>query len=206
MQLVPMVLKEVLTKDVDITIPEVQDSYITDLIETATQDENAYPAELADRYIWIFNMFEKEQAYWQTKLELAKKYVDALEKLEEKAKAYVRRLMEENEVLYATDQKIVAQDYKDKDLSFIDESKLRSEEFTYDIKGLSYAEYENILSSLTISEDGEERLRDKIADNVKKNPFGISKLGKDHPAVHEEFKKLVKVKNLTQQELKGIRQ
>ena len=136
MQLVPKQLAEVLSQDIDITNPQAQELLITNLMENIVQSEDLFPAEMADKYIWIFNMFDKEKAYWQDKYMLAARYVEAFEKMEERAKLCLRKLMD-GQTLYGTDQKIEPENYKDQKLSYINESKLEEDKFTFTIKNLS---------------------------------------------------------------------
>ena len=219
MQLVPKQLAEVLSQDIDITNPQAQELLITNLMENIVQSEDLFPAEMADKYIWIFNMFDKEKAYWQDKYMLAARYVEAFEKMEERAKLCLRKLMD-GQTLYGTDQKIEPENYKDQKLSYINESKLQSEEYTYDITKLSFLEYNIICNILhdyfyrTSVDDDDPQTKDVISvmDSIrkklkeaKKNPFTISKLPKGHPAIVEKFKEMVKIKPLTQKELKGKR-
>lgn len=89
MQLVPKQLAEVLSQDIDITNPQAQELLITNLMENIVQSEDLFPAEMADKYIWIFNMFDKEKSYWEDKLLLATRYVEAFEKMEEREQSYI---------------------------------------------------------------------------------------------------------------------
>ena len=212
MQLVPVQIKDILSQDIDYTNPEQQELVTTNIVENIVQSEDLYPAEKTDKLIWVLDMFKKEKAYWETKLELAKKYVNAMDKMDERLKAYIRKLIAEEEVLYGTEQKIKAKDYKDKELSFIDESKLEDDKFYYTIKRLSHREYSNLIELLENSSfewsdslSSAKELSLTIQSNTTKEAFGISKLPKDHPAIKEEFKKLVVVSDLTQNELKGKR-
>lgn len=212
MQLVPVQIKDILSQDIDYTNPEQQEIVATNIVDNIVQSEDLYPVERTDKLIWVLDMFEKEKAYWETKLELAKKYVNAMDKMDERLKSYIRKLMAENEILYGTDQKIKAKDYKDKELSFIDESKLEDDKFYYTVKRLSKKQYDLLLMVLEFRFDADnysmediDELALYIQSNTSKEAFGISKLPKEHPAIKEEFKKLVTVSNLTQNELKGKR-
>jgi len=212
MQLVPVQIKDILSQDIDYTNPEQQEIVATNIVENIVQSEDLYPAEITDKLIWVLDMFKKEKAYWETKLELAKKYVNAMDKMDERLKSYIRKLMAENEILYGTDQKIKAKDYKDKELSFIDESKLEDDKFYYTVKRLSQRDYTNLITVLENSNyewsdslSSAKELALYIQSNTEKEAFGISKLPEKHPAIKEEFKKLVTVSNLTQNELKGKR-
>lgn len=212
MELVPVQIKDILSQDIDYTNPEQQEIVATNIVENIVQSEDLYPVERTDKLIWVLDMFEKEKAYWETKLELAKKYVNAMEKMDERLKSYIRKLMAENEILYGTDQKIKAKDYKDKELSFIDESKLEDDKFYYTVKRLSQRDYTNLITVLENSNyewsdslSSAKELALTIQSNTEKEAFGISKLPAKHPAIKEEFKKLVTVSNLTQNELKGKR-
>ena len=210
MQLVPKQLAEVLSQDIDITNPQAQELLITNLIENIVQSEDLFPAEMADKYIWIFNMFDKEKSYWEDKLLLATRYVEAFEKMEERAKLYLRKLMD-GQTLYGTDQKIEPENYKDQKLSYINESKLEEDKFTFTIKNLSKNQYDLLIDLL--NDPATQEVMDNtwldlalyIQSNTEKNPFTISKLPKGHPAIVEKFKEMVKIKPLTQKELKGQR-
>lgn len=207
MQLVPMKLKDVMSKDIDITNDEELEQYPIEVVDLIATDEDMFPAEKADKYIWVLNRFEQEKAYWESKKEIAEQYLKSMEKMEEGIKKYIRFLMVNDEVIFGTDQKIVAQDYKK---SLVDEFQLSKEEFVYNIKGLSKEQYDLLLicledyaNSQEIS--GTDELALYIQSNTDQKPFGVTKLGEDHPAVSKEIRRSIKVKPLTQKELKGQR-
>lgn len=195
MQLVPVQLKDILSQDVNITNPEEQELLTTNIVESIVQTEDLFPAEKADKLIWVLDMFGKEKAYWDEKLELAKSYVQAMENMEERLKKYIRFIMVDDEKWFATDQKIVAKDYKK---SLVDESQLKPEEFSYIIKNLSWEELSYL--DILLKKEGYP-----LNLNVEKKPFGVTKLGEDHPAVTKEVKRSIQVKALSQQELKSAR-
>ncbi len=192
MQLVPKQLAEVMSKDIDITNDEELEQYPIEVVDLIATDEDMFPAEKADKYIWILNRFEQEKAYWESKKEFAEQYMKSMEKMEEGIRKYIRFLMVDDEVIYGTDQKIVAQDYKK---SLVDEFQLKPEEFTYSITKLTYEEYCYVTNLL----------KDTLTPQFDKKPFGVTKLSEDHPAVKKEIRRSIKVKPLTQKELKSGR-
>jgi len=193
MQLVPIQLKDILSQDVNITNPEEQELLTTNIVESIVQTEDLFPAEKADKLIWVIDMFEKEKAYWEEKLELAKSYVQAMENMDERLKKYIRFIMVDDEKWFGTDRKIVAKDYKK---SVVDESQLKLEEFSYTIKNLSWEELSYL--DILLKKEGYP-----LNLNVEKKSFGVTKLGEDHPAVTQEVRRLIQIKPLSQQELKG---
>jgi len=139
----------------------------------------------------------------------------SMEKMEEGIRKYIRFLMVDDEVIYGTDQKIVAQDYKK---SLVDEFQLSKEEFTFNIETVSWNEKEFLKDLLTDYLKGAlteefpiqflivqaQSLLHRL-ENSKTKPFGVTRLGEDHPAVKKEIRRSIKVKPLTQKELKSGR-
>ena len=215
MQLVPKQLAEVMSKDIDITNDEELEQYPIEVVNLIAIDEDMFPAEKADKYIWILNRFEQEKAYWESKKQFAEQYMKSMEKMEESIRKYIRFLMVDDEVIYGTDQKIVAQDYKK---SLVDEFQLSKEEFTFNIETVSWNEKEFLKDLLTDYLKGAlteefpiqflivqaQSLLHRL-ENSKTKPFGVTRLGEDHPAVKKEIRRSIKVKPLTQKELKSGR-
>jgi len=209
MQLVPIQLKDILSQDVNITNPQEQELLTTNIVESIVQTEDLFPAEKADKLIWVIDMFEKEKAYWEEKLELAKSYIQAMENMDERLKKYIRFIMVDDEKWFGTDRKIVAKDYKK---SVVDSFSLTPQEMTYSLKNLSYEEQSllNLIvrrEYMTTGEPDEtlQSLVDKFTTNIETKPFGVTKLGEDHPAVTQEVRRLIQIKPLSQQELKSAR-
>lgn len=192
MQLVPKELSKLLVEDIDVQSPDTQEQYPQMIVEQIFTNEDNFPAEKADKFIWWLNFCEKQEEYWKTLADNAKKNAESFSKFAERSKAYLRFIMVDDEKLYGTRQKIEAYDYKK---SIVDENVLRPEEFTYTIKNLTWEEF-SYLDALN-KEKGYP-----INFNVEKKAFGVTKLGEDHPAVLKEIKRLVRVKDLTQKELK----
>lgn len=189
MQLVPKELSKLLVEDIDIQSPDTQEQYPQMVVDQIFTNEDNFPAEKADKFIWWLNFCEKQEEYWKTLADNAKKNAESFDKFAERSKAYLRFIMVDDEKLYGTRQKIEAYDYKK---SVIDESQLNPEEFTYTIKNLTWEQVEYLVRTNFISDLDYER-----------KPFGVTKLGEDHPAVLKEIKRLVRVKDLTQKELKS---
>ena len=189
MQLVPKELSRLLVEDIDVQSPETQEQYPQMIVDQIFTNEDNFPAEKADKFIWWLNFCEKQEEYWKTLADNAKKNAESFSKFAERSKAYLRFIMVDDEKLYGTRQKIEAYDYKK---SVIDESQLRHDEYSYTIKNLSYEDLKFI----------EEHCGSDLFD-VDRKPFGVTKLGEDHPAVLKEVKRLVRVKDLTQKELKS---
>lgn len=209
MQLVPIQLKDILSQDVNITNPQEQELLTTNIVESIVQTEDLFPAEKADKLIWVLDMFGKEKAYWDEKLELAKSYVQAMENMEERLKKYIRFIMVDDEKWFGTDMKIVAKDYKK---SIVDSESLQPNEMSYTIKDLDYEQYlllkdivREAYTSTSLPDDVLQSLVDKFTNSVVTKGYGVTKLGEDHPAVTKEVKRLIQVKALTQQELKSAR-
>ena len=209
MQLIPIQLKDILSQDVNITNPEEQELLTTNIVESIVQTEDLFPAEKADKLIWVLDMFGKEIAYWDEKLELAKSYVQAMENMEERLKKYIRFIMVDDEKWFGTDMKIVAKDYKK---SIVDSESLQPNEMSYTIKDLDYEQYlllkdivREAYTSTSLPDDVLQSLVDKFTNSVVTKGYGVNKLGDDHPAVLKEVKRLIQVKALTQQELKSAR-
>ena len=193
MQLVPKELSRLLVEDIDVQSPETQEQYPQMIVDQIFTNEDNFPAEKADKFIWWLNFCEQQRLYWKTLADNAEKNFKSFEKFIERSRNYIRFIMVDDETLYGTRQKIEARDYKK---SLVDESKLAPEEFTYTIKNLTWEEF-SYLDALN------KKKGYPINFNVEKKPFGVTKLGENHPAVKEDIRRLVYVSDLTQKELKS---
>ena len=135
MQLVPKELSRLLVEDIDVQSSDTQEQYPQMIVDQIFTNEDNFPAEKADKFIWWLNFCEKQEEYWKTLADNAKKNAESFGKFIERSKAYLRFIMVDDETLYGTRQKIEARDYKK---SLVDEFQLSNEEFTYSIKNLTW--------------------------------------------------------------------
>lgn len=189
MQLVPVKLKDLMSREIDVNDDESIQQFAESVVDLVVTDEDLFPAEKADKYIWLFAFLDKEKAYWDNQIELAKRYSEGMEKIKERVSARLRSVMVDDETLYGTREKIVPQDYTRRSVI---EELLTDKEFTYNIEELSFEDYQYF------KEQYGERL-----PKVSKKPFTVTKLPEDHPAIKTNTRRLVKVKPLSQKDLKN---
>lgn len=194
------------------TEPQSNNLSVVSLLEEMQRDEanlelveeiNSLPAEVKfQKVVNLISLSEDVQEDLKEKIDYYKEKIEQLEKNKQYAKVWLRNQIGDN-TFFLEDVKLVPYPYIKRDVK---PELLSPDEFTFDITGLSLSEWKTIWDALTNPLVCEIELARKIKDNIKKNPFTVSKLPEDHPAIYNKSEiHSVQIKKLSLKDLKDAK-
>jgi len=202
------------------TEPQSNSLSVVSLLEEMQKDEanlelveeiNSLPAEVKfQKVVNLISLSEDVQEDLKEKIDYYKEKIEQLEKNKQYAKVWLRNQIGDN-TFFLEDVKLVPYPYIKRDVK---PELLSLDEFTYDIKGVSRKHYKTLLEVLADchthsrheSNETVFELMQYIEANVVKNPFTVSKLPEDHPAIYNKSEiHSVQIKKLSLKDLKDAK-
>jgi len=174
------------------------------------EEINSLPAEVKfQKVVNLISLSEDVQEDLKEKIDYYKEKIEQLEKNKQYAKVWLRNQIGDK-TFFLEDVKLVPFPYITR---AVKPELLSPDEFTYNIKGLSKEQYDLLLMVLEFRFDADNYTIEDIDEvilhiksNTEKNPFTVSKLPEDHPAIYNKSEiHSVQIKKLSLKDLKDAK-